>query len=209
MTNQEETKLEPTNPTDSGADTDKPVAASADDLVADGRLVDNVASESVEAPTDPATVITDLQQRLAQAEAQVAEYKDQWMRAVADYRNFKRRTETERAELIRNAGAAIILKLLPVLDDFERAMASVPPEIAETAWWQGTQLIAQKLRTILESEGVKPIEALGQDFDPNLHEAVIYEEAEGQDGKVIAELQRGYMLHDRVIRPSMVKVGRG
>jgi molecular chaperone GrpE len=62
---------------------------------------------------------------------------------------------------------------------------------------------------MLESEGVKPIEALGQDFDPNLHEAVIYEDAEGQEGKVIAELQRGYLLHDRVIRPSMVKVGRG
>ncbi len=158
---------------------------------------------------DPAAVIADLQARLAQAEAQAAEYKDQWMRAVADYRNFKRRTDTERAELIRNAGAALILKLLPVLDDFERAIANIPPDIAETPWWQGTQLIAQKLRTILESEGVKPIEALGCDFDPNLHEAVIYEDAEGQEGKIIAELQRGYMLHDRVIRPSMVKVGRG
>ncbi len=164
---------------------------------ADGGVVDSEA------------LIADLQNRLAQAEAQVAEYKDQWMRAVADYRNFKRRTETERSELIRNAGAALILKLLPVLDDFERAIANVPPEVAETPWWQGTQLIAQKLRTILESEGVKPIDALGQDFDPNLHEAVIYEEAEGQEGKVIAELQRGYLLHDRVIRPSMVKVGRG
>ncbi|WP_298400600.1 nucleotide exchange factor GrpE [uncultured Chloroflexus sp.] len=164
---------------------------------------------TVETPDDPAAVIADLQNRLAQAEAQAAEYKDQWMRAVADYRNFKRRTDTERAELIRNAGAALILKLLPVLDDFERAIANIPPEIASTPWWQGTQLIAQKLRTILESEGVKPIEALGQDFDPNLHEAVIYEEAEGQEGKVIAELQRGYLLHDRVIRPSMVKVGRG
>ncbi|MDW8402559.1 nucleotide exchange factor GrpE [Chloroflexus sp.] len=192
MSNPEEVKPEATITTDNGAaTTEAPNAA------------------TVEAPADPAAVISDLQNRLAQAEAQAAEYKDQWMRAVADYRNFKRRTDTERAELIRNAGAAIILKLLPVLDDFERAIANIPPEIAETPWWQGTQLIAQKLRTILESEGVKPIEALGQDFDPNLHEAVIYEEAEGQEGKVIAELQRGYLLHDRVIRPSMVKVGRG
>jgi molecular chaperone GrpE len=95
------------------------------------------------------------------------------------------------------------------MDDFERAIANIPSEIAETPWWGGTQLIAQKLRTILESEGVKPIEAVGQDFDPNLHEAVLYEEAEGQEGKVIAELQKGYKLGDRVLRPSMVKVGRG
>ncbi|MCS6881419.1 MAG: nucleotide exchange factor GrpE [Oscillochloridaceae bacterium] len=151
----------------------------------------------------------ELQARLAEAEAQAAEYKDQWLRAAADYKNFKRRVEIERAELIRSASSALLLKLLPVLDDFERAIANIPPEIAETPWWSGTQLIAQKLRTILESEGVKPIEALGQEFDPNLHEAVLYEEAEGQEGKVIAELQKGYKLGDRVLRPSMVKVGRG
>ncbi|GIV92302.1 nucleotide exchange factor GrpE [Chloroflexus aurantiacus] len=180
---------------------------SADKAVAE--TPDTTVEAATPEAADPAAVIADLQNRLAQAEAQAAEYKDQWMRAVADYRNFKRRTETERAELVRNAGAALILKLLPVLDDFERAIANIPPDIAETPWWQGTQLIAQKLRTILESEGVKPIEALGQEFNPNLHEAVIYEDAEGQEGKVIAELQRGYLLHDRVIRPSMVKVGRG
>ncbi len=166
------------------------------------------------ADTAPAAETTgaaqdELQTRLAEAEAQAAEYKDQWLRAAADYKNFKRRVEIERAELIRSASSALLLKLLPVMDDFERAIANIPPEIAETPWWGGTQLIAQKLRTILESEGVKPIEALGQDFDPNLHEAVLYEEAEGQEGKVIAELQKGYRLGDRVLRPSMVKVGRG
>ncbi|GAB4434775.1 MAG: hypothetical protein OHK0015_24910 [Chloroflexi bacterium OHK40] len=151
----------------------------------------------------------DLQARLAQAEAQAAEYKDQWLRAAADYKNYKRRAEIERAELIRSASSALLLKLLPVMDDFERAIANIPAEVADTAWWGGTQLIAQKLRTILESEGVKPIEALGADFDPTQHEAVLYEEAEGQDGKVIEELQKGYRLGERVLRPSMVKVGRG
>lgn len=199
MTNTEEVKPETTTEAAAPQSADKAVAETPD------TTVEAATSEAA----DPAAVIADLQNRLAQAEAQAAEYKDQWMRAVADYRNFKRRTETERAELVRNAGAALILKLLPVLDDFERAIANIPPDIAETPWWQGTQLIAQKLRTILESEGVKPIEALGQEFNPNLHEAVIYEDAEGQEGKVIAELQRGYLLHDRVIRPSMVKVGRG
>ncbi|WP_322820416.1 nucleotide exchange factor GrpE [Chloroflexus sp.] len=199
MPDTEEVKPETTTEAAAPQSADKAVAETPD------TTVEAATSEAA----DPAAVIADLQNRLAQAEAQAAEYKDQWMRAVADYRNFKRRTETERSELVRNAGAALILKLLPVLDDFERAIANIPPDIAETPWWQGTQLIAQKLRTILESEGVKPIEALGQEFDPNLHEAVIYEDAEGQEGKVIAELQRGYLLHDRVIRPSMVKVGRG
>lgn len=165
--------------------------------------------DTPEATSGAADELAALQARLAQAEAQAAEYKDQWLRATADYKNFKRRTDIERGELIRSASSALLLKLLPVVDDFDRAIANIPPEIAESAWWGGTQLIAQKLRTILESEGVKAIEALGQDFDPNQHEAVLYEEAEGQDGKVVAELQKGYKLGERVLRPAMVKVGRG
>jgi molecular chaperone GrpE len=151
----------------------------------------------------------ELQARLARAEQEAADYKDQYLRAAADYKNFKRRVEIERAELIRSAGADLILKLLPVMDDFDRAVANIPEEIAATPWWGGTQLIAHKLRLLLESQNVKAIEALGQEFDPNQHEAVLYEEAEGQDGMVIAELQKGYKLGERVLRPAMVKVGRG
>lgn len=169
------------------------------------------ANSAAEGGSDSASVSeqTDLQVRLAQAEAQAAEFKDQWLRATADYKNFKRRAENERTELIRSASSALLLKLLPVVDDFERAIANIPPEVAETPWWGGTQLIAQKLRTILDSEGVKPIAALGEAFDPTQHEAVLYEEAPGQDGMVVAELQKGYKLAERVLRPSMVKVGRG
>jgi molecular chaperone GrpE len=158
------------------------------------------------APTD---TIAELEAKLAQAEAQAADYKDQWLRATADYKNFKRRTEIERSELIRSASADLLFKLLPVLDDFDLAVSSVPAEIAEGSWWGGTQLIAQKLRTIVEGQGLKPIEAVGADFDPNLHDAIAYEDAPGQDGKVTEELRKGYKLHDRVLRPSMVKVGRG
>jgi len=85
----------------------------------------------------------------------------------------------------------------------------VTPDVAATPWYGGFKLIPQKLQTVLESEGVTPIIALGQDFDPNFLEAVIYEAAEGQDGKVVGELQRGYKLRDRVLRPTMVKVGQG
>ena len=95
------------------------------------------------------------------------------------------------------------------VDDFDLAIENVPPEVAATAWWAGTQLIAQKLRLLLESEGVTPLAATGQDFDPNLHDAVVLEETEGQDGKVLAELQKGYKQYDRVLRPAKVKVGKG
>jgi molecular chaperone GrpE len=160
-------------------------------------------------PTTVAPTIDELQERIAQLEREAAEYKDSYLRATADYRNFKRRTEQERADLIRSASAGLLLKLLPVMDDLERAMASVSTDVAGTSWYGGFKLIPHKLQTVIESEGVKPIEAVGQDFDPNKHEAVIYEAAEGQDGKVIAELQRGYTINDKVLRPTMVKVGQG
>jgi molecular chaperone GrpE len=149
------------------------------------------------------------QQQIAELEAQLAEYKDQWMRAVADFKNYKRRAETERAELLRTAGVGVAQKILPIIDDFERAVDNVPPEIESHSWWEGTKLILHKLHALLESENITPIDALGEDFDPNLHDAVLYEEAEGQDGKVVAELQKGYRVGERVLRPTMVKVGKG
>lgn len=160
-------------------------------------------------PGDAAPGTDELQARITQLEQEAAGLRDNWLRAAADYKNFKRRVDQERADLIRGASAGLVLKLLPVVDDIGRALKSAPEEIACTPWYEGVKMIAQKLQTILESEGVTPIEALGQDFDPNLHEAVIYEAAgDGQDGKVIAELQKGYKLRDKVLRPTMVKVGR-
>lgn len=147
--------------------------------------------------------------RVAQLEQEAANYKDQWLRAVADFKNYKRRTDQERGDLIRNANAGLLLKLLPVIDDLERAMSSVTPEVAESQWYGGFKLIPQKLRTLLESEGVTPIQVQDQEFDPTKHEAVIYdEEGAGNTTVVTAELQKGYMLRDKVLRPAMVKVGK-
>ncbi len=174
----------------------------------DGQEVVATETPATESAVSPG--IEDLQARIAELERENAELRDSWLRAVADYKNFKRRTEQERADLIRNASAALLLKLLPVMDDLERAMASVTPDVAETPWYGGFKLIPQKLQTILESEGVTRMQAVGEAFDPNRHEAIIYEPSEdGEDGKVIAELQRGYMLRDRVLRPAMVKVSQG
>jgi len=187
-----------------------PVQASETDghhQAVEGEVVAETTAET--APAGDTIDTSVLKQQVAQLETQANDYKEQWQRAVADFKNYKRRAEAERAELRRSASASLVLKLLPIMDDFDRAIENIPPEIAEDPWWAGTQLIAQKFRTILESEGVTEIDAVGTDFDPNLHDAVLYEEAEGQDGKVTAELRKGYKMHDRVLRVSMVKVGKG
>jgi molecular chaperone GrpE len=173
-------------------------------------------AQQTESATEPVSDVVEvidgdvaaLQQRIAQLERESAEHRDQWLRAVADYKNFKRRTDSERVDLIRGASADLLLKLLPVMDDLERAIESATPEIAGSAWYGGFKLIPQKLAALLESQGVSAINAVGTDFDPNIHEAVIYEEVAGQEGKVLADLQRGYRLRERVLRPSMVKVGK-
>ena len=139
---------------------------------------------------------------LARARAQAADYEDRWKRSAAEFLNYKRRTEQERADSLRYANRDLIVALLPVLDDLERALAHVPAEQAESEWVKGVRLVERKFRTILERQGVTPIEAVGQPFDPALHEAVA-----GAGTVVTQEYQRGYRMHDRVLRPSMVVVG--
>ncbi|MBA3947744.1 MAG: nucleotide exchange factor GrpE [Herpetosiphonaceae bacterium] len=172
-----------------------------------------VGTTNGEETTNAATTTTlsadELQTRLAQLEQDGASYKDQYLRAAADLKNYKRRADQERIDLIRNAGASLLMKLLPLLDDLDLAMQHVPSDVAATPWFSGLQGVQRKLLLMLEGEGVKPIEALGKPFDPNQHEAVMNEDAGvEQAGKVTAELRRGYTLHDRVLRPAMVKVGQ-
>ena len=169
---------------------------------------DTTETTQNDAATHTTMSAEELVQRIEQLEQESLSYKDQYLRSAAEMRNYKRRTEQDRADLIRNAGASVLMKLLPVLDDFDLAMAHVPAEVADLPWFNGIKLMHSKLETMLEGEGVKPIEALGDVFDPNRHEAVMHEMV-GPDmaGRVTAELRRGYMLHDRIIRPTLVKVG--
>ena len=139
-------------------------------------------------------------------EAENAEkYLANWQRAEADLSNFKRRIDQERADFANYATAELIKDLLPVVDDLERALGSVPSGQEEESWIEGVRLVYRKLLGVLESRGVTQIVCEGEDFDPNIHEAVMC--VEGEEGKVIEEIQKGYKLHDRVIRPSMCKVG--
>jgi molecular chaperone GrpE len=169
--------------------------------------VENMSAENEIPVVEPS--INDLEQRIAELELEAEENKSNWLRSVADFKNYKRRTESEREELIRNAGAGLILKLLTVLDDLGRAMAHVPAEIDNNPWLNGVKQVQRKFEMLLEGAGVQPINAVGEEFDPNFHEAVMYEEAgEDQANKVVEELQRGYKLGEKVLRPTMVKVGK-
>lgn len=150
--------------------------------------------------------LEELQVELEDARAQGDEHLRSWQRAVADYTNYKRRTEEERQTVAEFATALLLSKLLAVLDDYDRALGHVPSD-EESAWIDGIRLVERKLRGVLEAEGVTPIEAVGLPFDPNLHEAVVHEDtADHPDNEVIGELQRGYRLHDRVLRPALVRV---
>jgi molecular chaperone GrpE len=150
-----------------------------------------------------------LQQELAEAKEQAAEYLDGWQRAQAEFSNYRKRREAERAQMMQGANADLLRKLLPIVDDFERALVTLPPELEQSTWRQGVVLIKQKLDTVLRSEGVELIETEGQEFDPRYHEAVTYEEAEGfEEGQIIGEEQRGYLLGDRVLRPALVRVAK-
>ncbi|MCF0231094.1 MAG: nucleotide exchange factor GrpE [Enterococcus sp.] len=132
------------------------------------------------------------------------DFKEKYTRLSADFQNFKRRTEEERSQIYLRANERIILELLGVLDNFERAIAT---ECTDATFLEGIQAIKKQLDTILQSEGVTEIEATGKEFDPKFHNAVITETAEGFDsGQIIEVLQKGYMIKDRVIRPAMVKV---
>lgn len=151
-----------------------------------------------------------LQAELAQATERADRYHANWQRSAADFQNWKRRTDQEKTELTRYAEGALTADLLRVLDDVERAFQSLPPELRMLTWIEGVYLIGQKLYSLLQARGLTPIEAEGQEFDPHVHEAVLREDdAEGAETLVVVqELQRGYRFHDRVLRPTMVKVGR-
>lgn len=169
------------------------------------QTADPAEEADVETP-EAAPVSDDPEAQLAAERARSAELLDSWQRARAEFLNYKRRVEQEKQRDAQMAGLIVIAKVLPVLDDFDLALANVPKGGDTDAWLNGVALVAHKLRSVLESEGVQPIAAAGQKFDPAIHEAVM---VEGDGGDVVvAELRRGYTLHGNVIRPALVKVGK-
>lgn len=160
----------------------------------------------VEAGTAVAELPT-VEQQLAMAQAEAEDYKDRWLRSQAEFANARKRMEKQRLDAYSNATANVIDKLLPIVDDFGRAMESLPAEIQGHSWLEGIQLVQRKLLATLDTFNVTPIDAVGQPFDPNLHEAITQEVTDVYDSGVVCRvLQTGYKIGDRVIRPSLVVV---
>jgi molecular chaperone GrpE len=171
---------------------------------AEERIADLDAS-----PANMSGQIDDLRRQLELARQEAAENKAGWQRSAADFVNYKRRTEQDREQSLGLANEVLLAKLLTIVDDFDRAIVNMPAELRNMGWVEGIATIDRKLRLLLDSEGLTPIDALGKPFDPHEHEAVVQEDRPGvPEGTVTAELQKGYRIRDRVLRPAMVAVAR-
>ena len=159
---------------------------------------------------DAGATVADQERTNEELQRERDDYYNRLLRTTAEFDNYRKRVERDRQAMAESAAADLVRDLLPLVDDLERALkADAGPEGADS-YRRGVELIHRQLLETLRKRGVRPIEALGADFDPHYHEAVAYEPAQGRrEGEVIEEFGRGYMLGDRLIRPSMVKVAKG
>jgi molecular chaperone GrpE len=151
--------------------------------------------------------VVSLKKALEEEKARADTNLEGWQRAQADFINFKRRVEQEKEETVKSANAGLVCNVLPILDDMERAFASMPAHLADDPWVEGIELIERKLRSCLEAQGLCQIDAVGEAFDPHVHDAI--RQGRGKEGVVIEEVQKGYKFNDKVIRPTKVIVGTG
>lgn len=195
----------PLNGSHPQADSDLPEGHQ--DEVLEGEVIQKseAAPEDGNIPLEERLALT--QAALEASEAKAAEYLDGWQRAQAEFTNFRKRQERERELQRFETVGRVVKRYLPIVDDMQRALKNRPLEGDGAAWAEGVELVYRKLLSILEAEGVSPIEAEGQVFDPNLHEAVMQSESdEHESGVVIEVLQTGYKMGERVLRPAMVRV---
>ena len=169
----------------------------------------NANPESSPAGQADAQELDELRDELARTRAQADEYLEGWQRARAEFSNYKKRVEREQALVYQTAAGSVIKRFLGVLDDLERVLKNCPKTGDGAVWGEGIELVYRKLVSILESEGVKPMEIAGQMFDPNLHEAIILEDSDQHEsGQIIEALQQGYLLGEKVLRPARVRVAK-
>jgi molecular chaperone GrpE len=171
---------------------------------------ENIAGDQhLNEPVSEESEVEKLRTEIENLNQQVAELKDRHLRQAADFDNFRRRNAKERVELIQTAGKDVITDLLVVLDDSERAQKQMETADDVNLIKEGVQLVFSKLRNILSGKGLKPMDSAGEDFNPDLHEAITEIDAgKEMKGKVVDEVQKGYYLNDKIIRHAKVVVGR-
>jgi len=164
--------------------------------------------EEVSPENAPESGVETQENRQAVLEAEVAQWKDKYLRTMAEFENFRRRTQQEKSDWVKWSTEKLILTICDVMDNFERAIPA-EAESSEDPFVKGIVLIKQQLMSVLEKEEVKKVEALGQDFDPNYHEALAHIPSELEENKVAAVIQNGYQMHGKLIRPVRVAVSNG
>ena len=172
--------------------------------MADKPLTEPAESSPAESSSEPSLSA----EAAAELQRERDDFHDRWLRKSAEFDNYRKRVDRERREQADQGITELLEELLLVVDDFDRAL-TVDAADASTGYRKGVELIHSKLNDILRKRGVRPIETLGTDFDPNLHQAVIHETSpDHREGEVIGELRRGYVIGDKLLRPAMVKVAK-
>ncbi len=163
------------------------------------------AEEENTVEQEETTAENDLEKALAEEREKAEQLMDSLKRTQADFINYRRRSQLEIGNKVRANRCDVILELLPVLDDLERALAAVPERLKKQPWVEGVSMVERKFKAILESQGICAIEALGQPFDPNYHEAMRRDK--GEEGVILEEYRKGYKIQDKLLRPAQVVVG--
>ncbi|MDD5370190.1 MAG: nucleotide exchange factor GrpE [Anaerolineaceae bacterium] len=175
----------------------------------DGPVGAGAESGNIESELIPAEDLDSIKKELEECRTQSTSYFDGWQRERADFSNYRRRIEREQVQAYQNAVGNVTKKFLVVSDDLSRALKNCPTGGEAAAWAEGLDLIYRKLQQLLESEGVQKMDATGEQFDPNRHEAISHEDSpDHESGQIIEVVQDGYLLGDRVLRPALVRVAR-
>jgi molecular chaperone GrpE len=168
---------------------------------------EEMRTEEPEAVTESKAGAQD--QEVAGLQKEIAEWKDKYLRSMAEFENYRRRSIQEKADWIKLATQKLALDICDVLDNFERALQQADPGKGEDSFVKGVVMIEQQLRKVLEKEGITRIEALGEEFDPTLHEALAHIPSDIEENYVAAVIQNGYRIHDKILRPARVAVSSG
>lgn len=166
-------------------------------------------STSPSSPEGPSTDPSDGEDSMASLQADIDRFRDLAARSQADFENYKKRCAREKEDAIKYANTSLLEKLLPIIDNFELGLSAARGESAKSPIYSGMKMVLKQLEDFLAAHGAQPIEAVGQKFDPNLHEAIAHETSDAPEGTVTRQTRRGYRFKDRLIRPSSVMVSSG